>query len=426
MFALEMFAYGALWLAYSSREELTDTLVVFVSLLLCVYVWMTLVFGRLLRRMTGGVVIAALALRDRDLALGLGSWLAFKGVLYALYGSNVLLGLESRVAAGVPQMLVDLDRFLLWPAWGAYFAYAIRSRPRNLLEKTGVLSLVFLIVNLLFENNGGGKRLLISTAILVVYLRSGYRGVTLRKVIACGLFAYLTVLGVDYYERIRANFADLVNVSPSRTVLTINEIKEALVPRSGSTVGAELEIREAPLSLLYGLTRMELGGTIAKGQVVGQVLENLAPAGIVEKHFQDEDGVISKVFNFPTHDLATTALGVIQAELFIAAYVATPAIYVFLFWTYCDLLIRRIWEADGSITTSFESLALLGGALSTCLSIECGLTGLFGTARDVAGILVAGWIVRLVGKAGAGLRRSSVSSRLNGCTLRTASLNVNS
>ncbi len=126
-----------------------------------------------------------------------------------------------------------------------------------------------------------------------------------------------------------------------------------------------------------------------------QVLANLVPGGIGDKQFEDDDTEIGEAFNFSEDDLATTVVAVIQSEIWVAAYVLTPALYAFLFWLYCYFLSSRDQTARTPLLASLESMALLGGAFTTALSIESGLTDVLGRFRDVAGILVAAWIVRV-------------------------------
>ena len=395
MFVLEMFTYGALWVDYSQHDELDGTVLALVLVQLFVYVACTLWFGQSVRSYSGKVLLATLAVRDRDVAVGLGIWLALKALLYVWYGNDVLVGLDERVTGGVPRSLVDLDRFLFWIAWGAYYSYAIRIRPRDLLSMAGILVILFLIGNLFLENSGAGKRLLISTGVLIIYFRFEAGSVTVQTAIAYVLLVCGIVAGASYYEKVRSNFAELVRVSPGRGTMTWSEFKEAFIPISEHDLAEDLRGREAPITLLYGLSVGQMEGTAAEGRVAKQVLANLVPGGIGDKHFEDDDTEIGEAFDFPEEDLTTTVVAVVQSEIWVAAYVVTPALYVFLFWLYCHWLGNRERASGTSPLVSFENMALLGGAFTTALSIESGLTDVLGNLRDVTGILVAGWIVRM-------------------------------
>jgi hypothetical protein len=397
MFVLEMFAYGALWVGYAQHEEVDGAIIAQVLVLLCVYIASTLWLGRLLRRYASSVVLATLVLRDRDVAVGLGLWLTLKALLYAGYGNDALLGLNDRVVAGVPRLLVDLDRFLLWIAWGAYYSYILRARPRDLFSKAGMFVILFVLIDLFFENGGGGKRLVISTGVVILYLRGD--SVTPRKAWAGAVLVCAMIVAMGYYEKVRSNFSELVFASADRSAVTWTEVKEAFIPRAKRQVAEELQIREAPIALLYALRIAQSDGIVAGGLVAKQILANLIPGGVWEKHFEDEDAVITETFNFPEEDLPTTSVAVFQTELSVAAYILTPGLYVFLFWLYCYCLRNRIGIAGVSLLGALENMAILGGAFTTALSIENGLTGVLGTLRDVAGILVVGWIVRVIAQS---------------------------
>ena len=396
MFTLEMLAYGALWVEYSQHDELDGTVLALVLALLCVYIGCTLWFGRRLRHYSGGVLLASLAVRDWEVAVGLGLWLTVKTLLYAWYGNDVLAALDERVSGGVPRALVDLDRFLFCIAWGAYYSCVIRIRPRDMFSLRGILLILFLIGNLFLENSGAGKRLLISTGVLIAYFRAGTDTLTVRKAIAWGLLVCGIVAGSSYYEKVRSNFAELVRASPSRGAVRWTEFIEAFIPRSEHDLAADLRTRDAPIELLYSLSMRQIEeDRAAGGKVATQVLANLVPGGIGDKQFEDDDTEIGEAFNFSEDDLATTVVAVIQSEIWVAAYVLTPALYVFLFWLYCYFLSSRDQTARRPLLASLESMALLGGAFTTALSIESGLTDVLGRFRDVAGILVAAWIVRV-------------------------------
>jgi hypothetical protein len=253
-----------------------------------------------------------------------------------------------------------------------------------------------LLLNLFLENNGGGKRLLLTTAIIFLLFHPHYSGSKIRMAIMWILFLTLVPIGANYYERVRGNFGEVTRRAQAGDDLTWDGLASALVPRQGAGVEEELKGRDAPIVLLYDITRVELQeGKMARGALVGQVVENVLPSGMFNKHVEDEDSILSAIFNLPAVDLATSALAVIQAETFLFAYVVTPVIYVLLFGVYLQLLATRMTIKTPGLWNSIESLAIVGVLLIAAVEIETGLTGLLAALRDLMGIIGIGYLYRL-------------------------------
>jgi hypothetical protein len=396
MFLLEMFLYGAAWIAYVDHEELDLDLVALIGILLNVYVGVVLLLSRVVVRFSGIIRYAALAIPDEHILLGLGGWLFFKGILFSRYGAAVFGSLDARRLAGVPQSWLDLDRLLLWPAWGAYFLYIIKPRKGRFPQFTLLASAAFLFINLFFENNGGGKRLMLVTALLFVVVRPAQRRTKLKNLSLWCVAIVVASSMASYYQSVRVNFGHLVDGLQNEKDVTWSELTTAFIPEPENGFVADFENREAPISLLYDLTKAELDGASAKGAVIGQVLQNVLPNGLFVKQFADEDGAISLAFNLPAIDLATTTLAVLQAETNVLAYILTPLLYVAMFWAYLWLLSRRMREVRYSLITSIEVLAILGASVFTALNIESGLTTTLEIFRDLFGFLGVAFLAGLV------------------------------
>jgi hypothetical protein len=396
LFALQMFVYGILAVELSHQEFSTELMLV-VGALLYIYVGSTILAAKLTTNYTRVINLVAFAIPDEHLAAGLGGWLAVKLALYVLYGASVFGALGARVHAGVPQSLVDLDRSLLWLAWGAYYLCVMRFRSGSLIRPTFCLFVAFLLVNLFLENNGGGKRLLVNTAIVFLLFNPIYYTSSIRMAICWLVLLVLTPAAANYYESVRGNFAEMVRHAQVRDDLTWNELESGFAPREGAGVSEELKIRDAPFVLIYDITRSELeDGKLARGALINQVAQNVLPGGMFNKRVRDEDSVLSDIFNLPAVDLATTALAVIQAETFLFAYVVTPVIYILLFWIYLRLLATRVTVNAPTLWQSIENLAIVGVLMISAVEIETGLTGLLAALRDLTGILGVGYVFRLV------------------------------
>jgi hypothetical protein len=159
--------------------------------------------------------------------------------------------------------------------------------------------------------------------------------------------------------------------------------------------------REAPLSLLYDITNAQGEVGVVHGIMAVQTVENLLPDGVFNKHFQNEDLLLSELFGLPQIDLPKSVLAITQTELWLFAYLATPIMFLSLLYVYLRLLTWRyvgmIYQLSGHRDLGYcvEILTLIGGAVATATCIENTPAALFVTCRNVVAMLFVVHVLRL-------------------------------
>ena len=372
MFWLEMFFYGAIWIGFGEiSHKLSAVLLFMLTGLLCVYVGCTLALASPLRKYSGitGLIISQLL--PRNTALPLLVWLIVKAVLYFCYGTAVFGANDRREFLGVPVIWVGIDSLLLLPAWGGFFAFVVRLRLLRKIDWTILpLWILFFVVNLLFESNGGGKRVLITTALF--YLLAPAKGISMRlkSVIIVFLVCTGIVVASNYYEATRRNFGNLIQNENKSTFLEWTQVYSAFqVDYDRGSLAEELRGRESPVSLLYELTEAQETFGLAKGAVARQVIENILPNGLFDKHYENENTVLSRLFKLPETDLTNSSLAVIQAETSIMAYLLTPLLYLTLIGLYLRTFVSFSFTKNSLIRT-IELSTLLGALANTAAQIR--------------------------------------------------------
>ena len=214
------------------------------------------------------------------------------------------------------------------------------------------LWILFFVVNLLFESNGGGKRVLITTALF--YLLAPAKGISMRlkSVIIVFLVCTGIVVASNYYEATRRNFGNLIQNENKSTFLEWTQVYSAFqVDYDRGSLAEELRGREFPVSLLYELTEAQETFGLAKGAVARQVIENILPNGLFDKHYENENTVLSRLFKLPETDLTKSSLAVIQAETSIMAYLLTPLLYLTLIGLYLRTFVSFSFTKNSLIRT---------------------------------------------------------------------------
>jgi hypothetical protein len=212
-----------------------------------------------------------------------------------------------------------------------------------------------------------------------------------------------TFFAANYYEHVRINVSEVLSQAKNQQFINWSELESAfIVSPSRSTVLQDLSLRDAPLALLYDITEQQMAYDVfADGRLAEQTLENLLPGGITAKHFENEDTLLSEIFNVPYTDLAKSSLAIVQAETGIAAYVITPVLFLGLMYVYLYLLAVRYESAVHSegvngYGSALEILALIGGAITTATFVENAPTGLLAIGRNVLGLLIGIAVTRTI------------------------------
>lgn len=379
---LECYLYGSLWLLAGSRRIEDPLVLSLVAGLLIVYIVCFILFGGMLNRYYGLVARVALSIPRYVIVCAFIAWLGFKAILVKKYGLVVFGSLKLRELAGVPHSLVDLDALLLIPAMGAYVTYTVqmaRQGRKALRPLLVALWVVFLLVNILAETSGGGKRMMILTVLTGFLMLPDRRFRLNLKIIAAAAAAVLAIAVLsNRYQALRQNFWTL------RSEVTHLELGQALgiilkPNRKYESLETDIAQRPPPIDLIYQVTKRQLDGKGVSGNVfVRQAFLNNLPGILVKKNFVDDDTLTADFFNLPHVDYATTPLEEIQTECFLPAYILVPAIYMALLWTYLAILDRykeRSW---------LFSIALIGLAVGTAGSFEGSLTSLVGGVRNIA------------------------------------------
>ena len=403
MFWLEMFAYGTLSIAIGEHREYRTALLLFVALLLGVYVVATLVLEVSLRKYSGLSTYVMEALRTEYIGALLLCWLAIKAALYASYGAAVFGATDERELAGVPIAWVDLDLFMIWPAWGAYFAYLVHQRMRSRLDWVLPIWLLFLAIEILVDNSGGGKRVLIVSALVFLVIGGNHKPMTSRVVMVALSTLCITGLAANYYEGMRSSFSELVSTSKENRFTDWTAFFANLSsPAERAGAAEEIQNRQTPLDLLYEITRAEFDGQFTHGELTAQVVNNLLPNGLFEKHFEDEDEILSSAFDFPDDDYATSTLAIVQAETFVFGYALTPALYVTVFYLYLAVMMRLCRAASHGEEINFSMIqslmvaTLMGGAITSATAIEGSPTEILAIGRNVAAIVITAYCLEFL------------------------------
>lgn len=408
MFWLQMYLYGAVWLAYGNTEPTGVLLVVGVTLV--TYVVCIFALAPLLGRLSGLATEAAFCLPQKFIAFWLLVCVLFRIYLVENYGIAAFLttpGLAETL--GVPRFAQDLDRILAYFGWGALVACCIRlSRRRGLNPLVLPLAGAFVLSHL-FTETGGGRRLMLLIVLIPVLFRADRPIVPKSRHAVLGILALALLIGAwDWYQGIRANFTT-VGFAGAFLHQDVGTTLDELFTAQGSNESSSetLEMRPPPIDLLCTLTSAQLSVGVAKGALLGHVLENAVPGDLFDKKYQDEDDILSAQFGAPDEDLPTTPLAVVQGEAFGAAPLITAAMYIFLFWLYLRIL--KTWIGRASLEGHVLILVVLGVLVLEAGSTEAGLTRLMSDLRMVIAVLIAASTISYV-KHMASAMASQISS----------------
>jgi hypothetical protein len=418
VFWLEMFFYGAIWIVFRETYSPLSTALLFViACLLCVYVACTFAFASPLRKYSGLAHLLICGLSPACMAAPLVAWLAVKGALYWSYGTTVFGANDAREVMGVPIIYVGLDSGLLLPAWGAFFAFLVRFRLFRTRDFAILpLWVLFLVVNLFFENNGGGKRVLITAALMYLFAPARPVRLTFRSILSLLLALTLTVVGANYYEETRTNFGTFLDTNQGAAFPQWADVYNAFQPRDQhGTLTTELQGRESPLALLYDLTEAQRLSGLAHGVIVRQIMENTLPNGLFTKNYENEGVMLSRLFKLPDVDLAKSSLAVLQAETFILAYMLTPLLYIALMYIYYRAFLVCSRGGKGVIQ-GFALSVILGAIVNTAAQIEGTPTALFAIFREVIATVVCVASMALAAKSSRRTRKGCQTSN-NSCSL---------
>ncbi len=377
---LQTFLYGPIWLM-SGIHRMSDPYILgLVAGLLTIYLVCFILFGGLLNKYYGLVARVALSIPRPVIFVAFVAWLAFKALLVKKYGLIVFGSLKLRELAGEPHSLVDLDALLSIPAMGAFFTYTIQvAREGRKAIRLPILGLwvAFVIVNLMAEQSGGGKRFMILTALVALLMFPSERFRLRGKTVMAMMIAVVAVAVLsNRYQALRENFPELrhevTHIEPGKALALLFKPKHKY-----ESLSEDIAKRAPPIDLLYNITQRQLSGTgLADGLLIKQAVLNAAPGILVKKKFVDDDERLAEFFNMGHHDYPTTPLAVLQAECYLPAYILVPAMYVMLLWAYLAMLDRyqaRSW---------LFSIVLIGLAIGTAGEFETSLTGMVSSLRS--------------------------------------------